>query len=249
LSHGAANLIAVSIVSHGHGSMVESLVKSLIEFPEVKQIFVTRNIPEPLALVDDSRVSVISNAIPLGFGANHNAAFSRCRQPTFCVLNPDIMVFDNPFPRLLAVLRDTGAALVAPLVKAPGGEVEDSMRYFPTLLSVATKAFRGSEGRHVAEDGQTTFFPEWVAGMFMLFRSLDFQRLGGFDEDFFLYYEDVDICVRAWKRGMRVAACTEVEVVHDARRDSRRKLRHFLWHSASVARYLWKHWGRLPGVT
>jgi N-acetylglucosaminyl-diphospho-decaprenol L-rhamnosyltransferase len=240
-------LIAVSIVSHGHGSMVENLVRSLLEFPEVKQVVVTRNIPELLCLGDDSRVSVVDNPSPKGFGANHNAAFRRCDQPTFCVLNPDISFVDNPFPRLLAVMKETGAALVAPLVKAPGGGVEDSTRYFPTLVSLATKIF-GAEGRRLAAGGQAIFYPDWVAGMFMLFRSLDFGHLGGFDEEFFLYYEDVDICIRAWKRGMKVAACTEVGIIHDARRDSRRNFRHLRLHLASVARYFWKHCGRLPRV-
>jgi N-acetylglucosaminyl-diphospho-decaprenol L-rhamnosyltransferase len=228
--------------------MVEKLVASLLDLPEVRQVVVTRNIPEPLSLGDDARLSVVDNAVPKGFGANHNAAYRLCDQPTFCVLNPDIAFATNPFPRLLAVMADTGAALVAPLVREPGGRVEDSTRYFPTLLSVAAKMFGVAEGRHLAADGQEAFYPEWVAGMFMLFRSLDFGRLGGFDEGFFLYYEDVDICVRAWKRGMKVAACTDADVVHDARRDSRRNLRYMRWHLASVTRYFWKHWGRLPRI-
>ena len=96
--------------------------------------------------------------------------------------------------------------------------------------------------------GQASFHPEWVAGMFMLFRSQDFARLGGFDEAFFLYYEDVDICVRAWKQGMKIVACPQVSVVHDARRDSHRSARHIRWHLASMVRYFFKHWGRLPHV-
>lgn len=84
--------------------------------------------------------------------------------------------------------------------------------------------------------------------MFMLFRSQDFERLGGFDERYFLYYEDVDICVRAGQQGMRVVACPKVSVVHDARRDSRRSFKHLRWHLASMVRFFWRHWGRLPRV-
>jgi N-acetylglucosaminyl-diphospho-decaprenol L-rhamnosyltransferase len=201
-----------------------------------------------ITLGDDARLSVVDNALPKGFGANHNAAYRLCDQPRFCVLNPDISLAVNPFPRLLAVMRDTGASLVAPLVRTPGGRVEDSTRYFPTVRSVAAKMFGGAEGRHPVAEGQVVFYPEWVGGLFMLFRSLDFRRLGGFDEGFFLYHEDVDICLRVWKRGMKVAACTDVDVIHDARRDSRRNLRHLRWHLASLVRYFWKHWGRLPRI-
>ncbi len=228
--------------------MVSHLVESLLQFPQVTQIVVTRNVPERLALGVDRRVRLIDNSVAKGFSANHNTAFLGCVEPTFCVLNPDIEFVGNPFPRLLAVLEDISVALVAPLVRGPEGDVEDSTRYFPTPASFIRKIFGGAEGRHTAEYGQSVFFPEWVAGMFMLFRSSEFRELGGFDERFFLYYEDVDICIRTWKRGMKVAACTEVNVVHDARRDSRRNLRHLRWHLASVLRYFWKHWARLPRV-
>ncbi len=228
--------------------MVERLVESLLGFPEVAQILVTRNISESSALVSSLRVTVIENNFPKGFGANHNAAFAHCLQPFFCPLNPDIELPGNPFPELLLTMSQTGASLVAPLVLSPDGKIEDNLRYFPTFASLAWKIFGGADGRYLWRPGQANFQPEWVAGMFMLFRSSDFTRLGGFDERFFLYYEDVDICVRAWKQGMKITACLQVSVVHDARRDSHRSYRHLSWHLTSMARYFLKHWGRLPRV-
>ena len=82
--------------------------------------------------------------------------------------------------------------------------------------------------------------------MFMLFRAEAFFRVGGFDEDFFLYYEDVDICTRLWKDGSRVLACPGAQVIHEARRASRRNVRYMRWHAASLLRYLGKYWLRLP---
>ena len=219
-------MIAVSIVSHGHGEMVGGLVGQLLAFPEVAQIILTLNVPESVALPDDARVTVIDNAAPKGFGANHNAAFATCTQMFFCPLNPDIEFDGNPFPVLSAALGDKRVALVAPVVRSPDGKIEDSMRRFPTPGSLLVKALGGNDGRYVVREGQPESAPEWVAGMFMLFRSRDFQDLGGFDERFFLYYEDVDICVRAWRKGMRILACPQASVIHDARRDSRRSLRH-----------------------
>jgi len=241
-------LIAVSIVSHGHGDMVGRLVGQLLAFPEVAQVILTLNVPESVTLPDDARVTVIGNAEPKGFGANHNAAFAACAQTFFCPLNPDIEFDRNPFPVLSAALGDNRVALVAPLVRSPDGKIEDSMRHFPTPGSLLTKALGGSDGRYVVREGEAAFAPEWVAGMFMLFRGRDFHELGGFDERFFLYYEDVDICVRVWQKGMRILACPKASVIHDARRDSRRSLRHLRWHLVSMARFLWKHRGRLPKV-
>jgi len=242
-------LIAISIVSHGHGAMVERLVASLLDCPEVGQIIVTRNIPESLALPEDSRVTSINNSQPVGFSANQNVAFTHCTLPYFCPLNPDIQLRGNPFPTLLAALVATNAALAAPLVISPSGILEDSIRPFPTLRILLAKAAGISDLQMATMKEHSLFFPEWVAGMFMLFRSDAFRQLHGFDQRFFLYYEDVDICVRAWKAGMKVVACPAVSVVHDARRESHRNIRYMWWHLASMARYFYKHWGRLPSVS
>lgn len=241
-------MIAVSIISHGHGDMVLRLVKSLLSFREVSRILVTLNIPEILSFPQNERIMLIQNASPKGFGANHNAAFEHCQQQFFCPMNPDIELVSNPFSKLTSAIDQSGAALVAPLVIAPDGRVEDSVRHFPTVHSLARKVFGGADGRYPLVAGQANFHPEWVAGMFMLFRGADFKRLGGFDERFFLYYEDVDICVRAWKLGMKITACPQVSVVHDARRDSHRSVRHLRWHLVSMARYFLKHRWRLPRV-
>jgi GT2 family glycosyltransferase len=226
--------------------MVKTLVESLLACPEVTQIIVTRNIPELLEIASSERVVLVDNATPKGFGANHNAAFSHCAAPYFCPLNPDISLQGNPFSELVSAMDSSGSSIVAPLVISPAGLVEDSIRHFPTIGSLASKTFGRADGRYVVQPKDPVFYPEWIAGMFLLFRSADFVRLGGFDEGFFLYYEDVDICARAWKKGMKVLACPSVAVIHDARRDSHRSARHLRWHLASMGRYFWKHWWRLP---
>lgn len=241
-------MIAVSIVSHNHGKMVSGLVKKLLTCDEISQIFFTKNIPETVDIPNDHRLVLIENAIPKGFSANHNAAFTKCKQPFFCSLNPDVEFKDNPFSLLLKEIEAHRAALIAPLVVSQEGTVEDSIRYFPTLFSLFLKFLGNDTGHYVLKKGQESFCPEWVAGMFMLFRSKDYRQLDGFDEGFFLYYEDVDICARAWKAGMKVLACPSASVIHDAQRTSRRNLRYLRWHLASMARYFIKHWGRLPAV-
>lgn len=233
--------VAVSIVSHGHGQMVDALVRQLQACPEVGQVILTHNIPESRETVADGMILVIENETPKGFGANHNAAFRQCRMPFYCVLNPDIELPRNPFPSLLACLGERGR-IVAPLVVAPGGQAEDSARRFPTVSSLARKALGGDDGRYRIAAGQEPLSVDWVAGMFMLLRADDFAKLSGFDERFFLYYEDVDLCARAWRTGMKVTVCPSAEAIHDARRQSRKNLRHLRWHLASMGRYLWRSW-------
>ena len=234
-------LITVSIVSHGHGPMVSRLVDALhAQCPEVCEIIITQNIAEPPLHLDRPGVRLIENRQPKGFGANHNNAFKHSNAPFFCVLNPDITLEANPFPPLLSALKRTRAALAAPIVLTPNGELEDNLRRFPTVGSLLCKLMTGEKGRYPHRAGQSTIHPDWVAGMFMLFRRKAFQAIGGFDERYFLYYEDVDICARLWHAGLRVTATSDARVIHDAQRASHRHLRHLRWHLGSAARYLLK---------
>ena len=82
--------------------------------------------------------------------------------------------------------------------------------------------------------------------MFMLFRSSSFSAVNGFDINYFLYYEDVDLCVRLARRSMNVFYYPNVHVIHDARRDSRRKFKYMYLYFRSLIRYLVTQSWRLP---
>lgn len=241
-------MISVSIVSHGHGHMLSALLLKILEFPEVKQVILTLNIPEPLNLLSDSRVQIIHNQSSLGFGANHNNAFKIAKYPYFCVLNPDITFANNPFPRLLESFSAVNIALIAPVVKNFEGNIEDSIRHFPTPYAIAARHFLSLKHPYLFLEGDSNFSAEWVAGMFMLFRSSAFAQIYGFDERYFMYVEDADICTRLWMAGFRVIVCPDVAVIHDARRASRSSLQHLRWHIASLLRYFVRYFGRLPSV-
>lgn len=230
--------VAVSIVSHGHGAMVNHLIAQLRNCPEVGQIIVTRNVPEATTFAADDLVAIIENSSPKGFGANHNAAFRQCRLAFYCVLNPDIELQGNPFPALLERMNAAVGIVAAPLILSPSGAVEDSARRFPGFLSLARKALGGPDGRYAIKPNQAPLAVDWVAGMFTLFASKDYAGLRGFDERYFLYYEDVDICARAWSAGLKVMVVPSVMAVHDARRDSHKSFRHMRWHLASMLRFL-----------
>lgn len=239
-------MITVSIVSHGHGSMVVSLVKQLLRFPEIEKIVVVLNVLETLDFPDSDRIKLLSNEAPRGFGANHNAAFGQCGSKYFLVLNPDIVFIANPFAHLMAALQLSDVAVTAPLVVASDGSVEDSVRRFPTVSSLLGKALGRDDGRYQLTAGQPDIEPDWIGGMFMLFEASNYRAVGGFDEAYFLYYEDVDICVRLWRQKRRIVACPAVQVIHNAQRASHRSWRFRRWHLQSALRYLLRHSWRLP---
>ncbi|MEZ0232441.1 MAG: glycosyltransferase family 2 protein [Methylophilaceae bacterium] len=242
-------MITVSIVSHGHGAMLENILSDLAMMPEVDSIILTLNIPEDEPVVPPSllgRIRYIKNDHAKGFAANHNAAFQHCNSQYFCILNPDVRLPANPFNSLVVSMKKMGAALVAPAVSNSLGHLEDSVRLFPTPFRIFKKAIGVSKGIYYFEPNDPPFYPHWVAGMFMLFDRDKFSALNGLDESYFLYYEDVDICVRLWKSGFKVAVVPEVKVLHDAQRESHRRVKYLRWHLASMLRFTFRYWGRLP---
>lgn len=246
VAHPKPGAVSVSLVSHGHGAMVWSLVAQLLVLPDVARIILTLNIPEEVPETLDPRVLLIRNAQPKGFGANHNAAFQYSDTEVFCVLNPDIELIGNPFPRLLQTLMQDRVGVCAPLIIAANGRVEDSARRFMTPWRMILRKLGLMSGAYKLKLGFDIVFPEWVAGMFMLFNSAAYVKVGGFDESYFMYCEDADICTRLWQSRERILIDPSISVVHQAQRASRTNWRHLRWHVASMARYFVRYWGRLP---
>lgn len=238
-------MITVSVVSHGHGAMVADLVAQMLALPEVSRVIVTLNIEEPLTLAADARIKVVRNTVPQGFGANHNAAFALCETGFYCVVNPDVELLENPFPTLLKALALPAAGLAAPLVVGQGGAVEDSWRRFPSPFDLLRKALFGDKGVYAAAERSEPFFPDWAAGMFLLFETQAYAELTGFDEAFFLYYEDVDICVRLQAADRRVVGVAAARIVHKAQRSSWHSWRYRRYHLASMLRYFSRDWRRV----
>lgn len=238
--------VVASVVSHGHGEMVWRLVDQLVDCPEVVQIIVTLNIPEVVPDVLDRKVLLLRNELPKGFGANHNAAFTLAKSDFYCVINPDIELIEDPFAALLVAMNDKGAGLSAPLVVASDGALEDSMRSFLTPWAMLKRVLGFASGAYPLRRGDSDFTPDWVAGMLMLFRSEAYVKVGGFDERYFMYCEDADICTRLWKAGYKVVGCLSAGVIHNAQRASHRSFRHLSWHVRSMARYFWSHLFSLP---
>jgi GT2 family glycosyltransferase len=140
---------------------------------------------------------------------------------------------------LLAALGDPTVGVVGPLVRSESGEIEPSFRRYPTPAYILRKALLGAPATPEYAIADAPISPDWIGGMFMLFRSETYREIGGFDERYFLYYEDVDICARLRHRGYDVRLIPAASVVHAARRDSHRRLRYLAWHIRSMLRF----WG------
>jgi GT2 family glycosyltransferase len=235
-------MLTLSVVSHQQADLVSQLLADIAAHVRIPlKVVLTVNVPESAVRIPPGAqfvLEVIDNPSPKGFGTNHNAAFRRCHTPFFCILNPDVRLQDDPFPRLIATLQarpDIG--LVAPLIRDPAGRIEATSRRFPTPSIILRKALLGPPAKADYAIGEGLVAPDWVGGMFMLVDSTAFSTVGGFDQRYFMYYEDVDLCARLRRAGYRIALDPGVQAVHEARHDSHRRPRYLAWHLRSMLRF------------
>jgi len=235
--------IHISVVSHNQIEMMQKLLFDLEKQDCVDrlQITVTINAPEKISASLESLffpVDIIYNDHPKGFSANHNAAFNQPiiakERQFFLIINPDVRLDEDVVAPLVKLLEvNENVALTAPMVHGVDNILEDSVRELPTPVRLIAKLF-GRQGRW---GNERCTQPDWVAGMFMAFRASVFEQIGGFDENYFLYYEDVDICSRLWLAGYQIHFNENVSIVHDAQRKSWRDIRYLRWHIASMLRF------------
>jgi N-acetylglucosaminyl-diphospho-decaprenol L-rhamnosyltransferase len=227
--------ITISIVSHGQQGLLLPLLEQLDRYcaTVIAKVVVTVNIPERDLLTNSAwsfPLDRITNARPQGFGTNHNAAFRRCESDWFLVLNPDIRLERDVLqPLLHGALEDSG--LLTPRSLEPGSRHAgpEPHRGLLTPLEILT--------RH-RPSYRPPNKPAWIPGMFMMLRAEAYRQIAGFDERFFMYGEDFDLCARLQLSGWGIHVTEDMQVIHDARRASRTDRRHLMWHFGSLAR-LW----------
>jgi GT2 family glycosyltransferase len=231
-------MISVSIVSHGHIEHVRQLIGDFRRLRRSDvELLLTLNTENDRALSDlqGTGVRLFPNESPRGFGANHNAAFRVARGEFFCVLNPDVRLGVDPFGPLLVALDSGRVGVAGPRVVDSAGAPQPSYRSVPTPGELFAKAL--GKARAISTAPASLASPDWIAGMFMFFRREAFAAVEGFDERYFLYYEDVDICCRLWLAGYEVCVAGEAVVIHDGQYASRRNLKHMRWHLQSIWRF------------
>lgn len=240
-----SNLL-ISIVSHGQLELIKDLLDdlSVLKFSEFKNVnfVLTLNIEEDESLISNCNIPlhVIRNLKPLGFGANHNQAFKSFESDYFLILNPDIRLYEE-ISLITLNSVEKGWGCFGPLVYSSGNHFEDSARKFPSTLKILKRVLfnrRESDYPH-AEESSSLVEVDWVGGMFLLFKSQIYSKIEGFDERFFMYLEDADICRRINKLGYKVYLNPNLRVIHDARRSSLKSWTHFKWHLRSMIRFLY----------
>ncbi len=253
LTEDGGGRIAVVVVNYESGSVLASCIASLRAEGPAELVVVDNGSTD--GSVDELRqrfpdVKVLLPGRNLGYGAGANRGVAATRSEFVLVCNPDLSVSPGVLMELTKVLQtDPTAAVVGPLIRTPEGERYPSARRFPSMIDAAGHALLGQfvpnnpftrayQESDLALDLETVRTVDWVSGACFLVRRSAFEQVGGFDELFFMYAEDVDLCWRLGRTHWKVAYAPRAVVTHvQGVSTARHPYRMIIEHHRSLLRF------------
>jgi N-acetylglucosaminyl-diphospho-decaprenol L-rhamnosyltransferase len=203
----------------------------------------------------DDRFALISDDRNLGFGPGCNRAAARGQSDWVLFLNPDCLIEQETLSALRAIMdsRPDIGTLGADVRDVLGRDEPAARRRFPTILRLLRDHLpglrSGDEGVHLPRASAPLQIVDACSGALLLMPRALFDRIGGFDEKFFLHGEDLDLCARVRAAGLSVAVANEVRVTHRQGSSSRARPVFVAWHKhLGLGRFLLKHQARTLGV-
>ena len=264
MSHVGTEPVVAVVVNWNAGGLLLACARTLVE-AGANEIVVVDN-----GSMDDSvdrleaagldRVRVVRAGVNLGYGAgiNRGVAVAGPGSGHVLVCNPDLLLDESCIKALLARLEaEPELGIVGPRLRNPDGSTHVSGRPFPSVRDALGHAFVGLVWRgnpwsrrylQTSWDRRDAADVDWASGALLLVRRCTFDQLHGFDERFFMFMEDVDLCWRARESGWRVAVEPSAGAVHvvGASRAAR-PYRMVIAHHRSLWRYSslrWTGWRR-----
>ncbi len=248
--------VRVVVVSYHPGAALPALLASVPAACSVPhEIVVVDNggTPETTAVQDLWRIPAGSN---VGYGRGANLGAAGASAPWLLVCNQDLVLAPGSVDALLAAAgRWPHAAVLGPLIRDPAGAVYPSARQLPSLGRGIGHALLGwwhpgnrwtrSYRQEAAAPGERV--AGWLSGACMLLRRTDFERVGGFDPAYFMFFEDTDLCAR-----LGAGSCVYVPTAEVHHEEGQARARHPRWmlreHHRSAFRYLRRQYPLLTPV-
>ena len=264
-------MVSVVIVSYNTRDILRNCLQALFEHSKGidMEVFVVDNNSQ------DGSADMVKNEYPtvllmannqnLGFAAANNQAFPLAKGNYIVLLNPDAYIRPLSIQNSIAFMDKTpDCGLCGGKIISPAGQLEPSARRFPSALSklLALSGLRGKfpqsailnyyEFGTFAHDRPQEV--DWVPGTFTIVRKKMLDEIGAFDERFYIYYEETDLCMRAKMAGWTIYFIPDAEVTHIGGASSKtRKDKSIENKSAQVLifrmRSEWLYYRKNKGVT
>ncbi len=214
--------LTVIIVAYNSEDFIEDCVKSVIKYlPQNSEIIVVDNNSSDGTVKKLETflpgISLIKSDQNLGFAKANNFASKKAQGEYLFFLNPDTEILEPIFEVLLNFYeKNGGVGLVAPKLIQPNGKIQESVKNLPTIWG-AIKEFILQIPHAYSQFAPKENDPievESVYGAAMLIKKYLFEQVGGFDEKYFLYYEDVDFCKRIRQLNKKIYYYPKVKIKH-----------------------------------
>ena len=206
------------------------------------------------------QIKILQNEKPLGFGENNNKGVLAASGKYVAIINPDIVLALNSLKELYdyAEAQQEWGILVPKLLN-PDGSTQHSIRGYITpqilfnrfLTKGNDKAINNAVDKYLCKDldPNKTQPVNWAIGAALFLRKDFYAHLGGFDQDYFLYMEDEDLCLRSWKNGMPVVYIPTSVMTHNHLRGSSKIGKKTFMHLKSMFIFFRKHGMRIKDYT
>lgn len=202
-------------------------------------------------------IKLIQSPTNIGYGAGHNLAAKKAKGKYICILNADITVDDDTLQKLIDYLdAHKKVGMAGPKLKYHNGEVQQSCRRNFKLFDLFIKRtflkhipfFKKRYSKYIMADFDHNKEQEvdLITGAFMMMPKKVFDEVGGFDERYFLFMEDFDLCRKVWKAGYKIVYYPSSVATHYHKRLSEGSFFKLLFkkiswlHLISAIKYHWK---------
>ena len=256
--------ISIGIVTYNHSSVIARTVQAALAglpsgMPAHIWILDNRSGDESVRLArdvarTDSRVTVIEGHKNEGFAKANNRILQRVDSTYHVLLNPDVTLTLGALEKLVEFLRaSSDVAVVCPRVCFEDGRLQSLNRRYPTVLDLFLSRFMAGQNRrwfvqrmrrYRMEDVgyEHSYDVPFVSGAFMCCRTKVLKAVGGFDDSYFLYFEDVDLSRKIQQAGWRTVYYPDAVVMHQWQRATHHSHLHMRLFCVSAMRYFNK-WG------
>lgn len=196
------------------------------------------------AIAEELGARVIRLPKNVGFSAANNRGLAEARGSFIGFVNPDVRITTAAIDLLEAIARETGA-IVGPQLLHPDGTVQPNGRGFPLLTAKVRNRLKGDDARYLLTSDRPEPIPVvWLMGAAVFGTRSAVERVGGWDSRYFIYYEDSDIGLRAWRAGVQVLLAPGVTATHGWARETSGRFRWMPWYREIAS--MTKFYSRYP---
>ncbi len=239
--------VAAVVVDYDAGDLLGTCVRSLLDDGVGQVVVVENGDPTRARLaLEGLAVQLVVTGRNIGYGAGANRGIAASDSEHVLVCNPDLRVHSGAVERLVAALdARPDWAIVGPRIVDPSGGEYPSVRRFPSMADAAGHALLAMvrpdnrfSRRYRDQVGDEARAVDWVSGACFCARRSALEELGGFDEAYFMFAEDIDLCWRAHQAGWGVGVEPNAEVTHvQGVSRSRHPYRMIVAHHRSALRF------------